>query len=268
MKKENDCLTSAPKPETHLVIQAIQNSLMAVAVRGPWRDLVTLVYKGAFGRSLNADKNNIIESEMAAQIRERGFSLGAKLPDTLTNRVREFALAGNQQVYINPHLICDSIAEIVNDEKVLQVVEQYLGVHKICCCSKLWWNNPEHSEKTYSQGECGEIGSNTPFHYDLSDFQSLALFVYISDVDNASGPHEIIEGSHRDRSLKRYWCRAISEHEAHEKFPGKLVKFVGPAGTSFFEDVSCYHRRSQHDMSKVRLVLSAHYHLLGRPATA
>ncbi len=268
MKKKNYHLASAWKPKPHSPIRTIQNNLMALAVLGPWRELVTCAYKSAFGRSRNAAQSNVTESRAAAQIHEKGFSMGTRIPDSLTKRVKEFALTGNQSVYINSHLICDSIAEIVNDEKVLKVVEQYLGVHKICCYSKLWWTCPDLRENTHSKEEYSKAELNTSFHYDLSDFQSLALFVYISDVDDASGPHEIIEGSHLDRSLKRYWNRIMSEHEAKEKFPGKLVRIVGPAGTSFFEDLSCYHRRSQHDMSQVRLILSAHYHLVGRPATA
>lgn len=268
MKKENYYLTSTPKPETDSVIRSAQNSLMAMVILGPWRNFVTLIYTKFVGRSNpNADKSKAKEAEIAAQIREKGFSIGMKFPDVLINEVRKFALNNNQKTYVNPHLISDSIADIVNHEKVLQVVEQYLGVRKVCCNSRLWANKPEDRENTDSQRERLKFGTNTPFHYDLSDFQSLTLFVYISDVDDTSGHHDIVEGSHRDKSLKKYWNRFISEQEVQEKFPGKLIKIVGSAGTSFFEDITCYHRRSHHDMSKDRLMLSAQYNLIRKPAT-
>ena len=85
------------------------------------------------------------------------------------------------------------------------------------------------------------------FHFDLDRICWLKVFIYLTDTDENSGPHEYIETSHKvgakpqellNEGYSRISEEKIMKHYKKEKFK----KICGSKGTVFIGDTSCYHR--------------------------
>jgi hypothetical protein len=88
------------------------------------------------------------------------------------------------------------------------------------------------------------------------------LFVYLTDVDAGTGPHAFVERTHEIDILRQVAAQRFANHpdalnafwrwmEQHRKtdeevlrfFPKEeVISFVGPKGTSFFEDTRGLHK--------------------------
>ena len=62
----------------------------------------------------------------------------------------------------------------------------------------------------------------------------------LNDVDDSSGPHALIPGSHHSRSVFRFFNRQLPDNIAERL--GTPRTLTGPAGMCFFEDTIIYHR--------------------------
>ena len=93
-------------------------------------------------------------------------------------------------------------------------------------------------------GRGQEPGSLDRYHFDLDDWHALKFFFYLTDVDQDSGPHVYVVGSHRRRSLKHQLTLLVG-HPADEIVgfygPDSLLTITGPAGKGFVEDPFGFH---------------------------
>ena len=142
------------------------------------------------------------------------------------------------------------IFEIVNDPVVLSAVARVLGAKPTISHMVVWWSLPAGD---------GTAQETENFHRDVDDWCFVKYFVYLTDVDEESGPHIFIPGSHKQNKLlpvRRYTTEEIAGAfgEGNEKL------FVGPAGTSFLENTYGFHRGLP-AKSKPRLALAATYSL-------
>jgi hypothetical protein len=80
------------------------------------------------------------------------------------------------------------------------------------------------------------------FHYDILDFKSLTLFIYLTDIDSSSGAHMIIEGTHNSKTLKELSNITLDDGLAKEKFGDRIKVILGKKGMAFFEETSTYHK--------------------------
>ncbi len=106
---------------------------------------------------------------------------------------------------------------------------------------------------------------STEFHYDVIDLKALTLFIYLTDVDESSGPHVLIEGSHRENVMTKVAHQFLHAETAEEKYGDRIRWITGKKGTGFFEDLTIYHRQSP-TIEKPRLVFQINY-VLQRKAT-
>ena len=142
------------------------------------------------------------------------------------------------------HIIkCPYIFGGANNEKLLKILKNYFN-----CKFKLdwiwsWWSFP--SEKP--------IGPQL-FHRDYESMNFLKVFVYLTDVDENNGPHEIIEGSHKiDKLFNR---ERFNDELVFKNFNEKQKKtIIGKKGTSIIANTFCIHR-GVNPKQKERLVLS------------
>ena len=100
-------------------------------------------------------------------------------------------------------------------------------------------------------------------HYDGNWNHFINIFIYLSDVDQQSGPHTFIRRSHvpnnRPRVLLDRGYQRISDQELAQYYPVEsFCSVVGQAGTVFAGDTRCWHRGS-HPEKNPRLVLQLLY---------
>jgi hypothetical protein len=151
----------------------------------------------------------------------------------------------NEAILDAPHLLA-----IANHPKVLAIVEATLGARPTIGALRLWWSTPSGS---------GEPEHAELFHRDVDDLAFLKLFVFLTDVDDESGPHIFAAGSHRKDVLTRI-ARYTHEEVQMAVGPETIQRLVGPAGTSFIENTYGLHRGLP-PIRKPRLVFQPLYTL-------
>jgi hypothetical protein len=149
-------------------------------------------------------------------------------------------------------LNCPHVLAVANSDHLIRTATQYLGCRPTISTLRMWWSFPG------SQSEVAASG----FHRDRDDWRCLKLFVYLTDVDETSGPHHFVRGSHRTRP-ELFW--RTYEAATLEKSFGRdaMCVVVGGAGTAFLEATIGLHA-GPIPIRHPRLVLQVGYTLLPR----
>jgi len=82
--------------------------------------------------------------------------------------------------------------------------------------------------------------------------------VYLTDVDGDSGPHQIIAGTHTNKTLKDLAHIFFKDDVAKKTYPNNIKAILGNRGLVFFVDTTAYHRAALCN-NKNRLILSIDY---------
>jgi hypothetical protein len=142
---------------------------------------------------------------------------------------------------------CPHVMEFANHPDSLRLASGYLGYTPTITLISMRWSFPNGAADADVQH----------FHRD-SELGSMKLMVYLTDVDEASGPHRFVAGSHGDRMPLR--MQRYSECEVNLRHGGSTA-ITGPAGTGFAIDGKGIHQGTP-PISKPRLMLAVQYSLL------
>jgi len=141
---------------------------------------------------------------------------------------------------------------IANDPAVLAAVSEALGARPLISSMTAWWSIPHP----------GEARDAELFHRDVDDWRFIKLFVYLTDVDDESGPHAYVPGSHRSPKLRD--IRRYTDEEVEAAYPGETMIIRGKAGDAFLENTQGLHRGIP-PRSKLRLLYQVLYSLSRSP---
>jgi hypothetical protein len=205
---------------------------------GPWRNIARAAIRHArpplSGSTLSP--NVPLSFDVPAIVRtlkDRGMAMGTPLPLNLLGRIRTVTDNLPLGEYGDFHDQPD-VAKIVSAAEVLDVVRGYMGAE------------PELLECTlvihHAEDETRPIHPQRRFHFDYAGWQSLNLFIYLTDVTEDSA-HQVVLGTHRRRELRDVVRPWIPDAEIFARFEGDVHTITGPAGTMFFEDTEAFHRR-------------------------
>ncbi|HEX3349900.1 MAG TPA: hypothetical protein VHS58_17555 [Acetobacteraceae bacterium] len=147
-------------------------------------------------------------------------------------------------------LACPGLLALVNHPTVLSVAAGYLGCMPTLSSLGVRWSLPG-------------VESTSPvqrFHRDPDDWRFLKTFIYLTDVDDGSGPHVYVRGSHRrsGRIRARPYDRASIARDYGED---SIDEVLGSRGTAFMADTFGIHAGPV-PKSRPRLLLQAQYSLL------
>lgn len=165
---------------------------------------------------------------------------------------REASFAGYtaDQVLRTPHLV-----EFFNSPAIIDFLQIALGCVPTLYSVNAWWSFPARTPK--------DLGSQF-FHRDNDDWRFITLFVYLTDVDEESGPHQLIVGSHTLAGMERMLDRAKQASsdrisvdavksfttffgedfsaDCERLFRDSIVDIKGVAGTVFTANTLAIHR--------------------------
>jgi hypothetical protein len=156
---------------------------------------------------------------------------------------------------------CDAIRKLRADPTLWRIAAAYLRCDPIVITTRLWWSFPS---------ACGaprdfHMAGQERFHFDLDDWRSVKFFFYLSDVDDDTGPHVMLRGSHRFHTLAHQLSPMVGKTEdevvtAYGR--DRLTTVRGPAGLGFAEDPFAFHmgrapRRAPRLMAEVEFGVSA-----------
>lgn len=130
-------------------------------------------------------------------------------------------------------LASSSIQQLMADESLLGLIQEYLGAAPVQDLVAGWWSAPGSG----SRARAAQL-----FHFDLDRPRFLKLFVYLTDVDHDTGPHVFVRGTHRALPRQFRADRRYSDAEVVAQFGSALVRASGPRGTVFLADTRALHK--------------------------
>lgn len=237
-------------PTLTRVLQAAR----AVLHFGPWRHAARAIIRRnrppQYGIGLaTLDRLDLNKSQLVQTLRVDGMAVAGQLPPDVLSGVRAIADELPPGVYgdIHEH---PEIRILARSARVLDVVRGYLRAEPElleCTLTVHAAENPA-SRKIHGQRH---------FHFDYAGWHSLVLFIYLTDVREDSGAHEVVVGTHGSRSLWDAIRISIPDEEVAARYAGRIRTITGAAGTMFFENTDAFHRRLI--MRRRRVMLSFLY---------
>ncbi|MCW8092198.1 hypothetical protein [Alteromonas sp. ASW11-130] len=91
-------------------------------------------------------------------------------------------------------------------------------------------------------------------HFDYAGWESLNIFVYLTDVLQESSYHIYVKGSAKKIKLWDVIRQIVPASEVAERFKDRIPPITGPAGTLFIENAEGFHCR--HKGSERRVILN------------
>ena len=230
--------------------------------------------------------NSINTDDIYRQLKRDGCAEGIELPSHVVNDILTFTeshpavtykgdfvcVSGGEEpplprqyiyMYPQPHVYNKTCNDIAHDPTVVDVVRKYIGAEPKLFSSRMYWSFNDHKYNKLGRFETPE----REFHFDVPDTKSLSLFFYLSDVDLKSGPHTVIKGTHRNRSVFQLLHWGLPERIAYQKFKGRVKHFIGKKGSGFFEELMIYHRHTPPLIDAPRLLLTFTYVISRKEST-
>lgn len=156
---------------------------------------------------------------------------------------RNLARFPTQTVLSCPHLV-----EIANSPLIMSAVTRALGAIPTIVGYTAWWSFADATEARDAQ----------LFHFDAADYRFCKLFIYLTDVDETSGPHVFIPRSHDAMAVKAarerwtggddefdsWYFRTLrkSDEDTIQIFDTPPVNLTGGAGSTFVVNTRGIHK--------------------------
>jgi hypothetical protein len=218
-------------------------------------------------------------NQILGELNEKGFGAGISIADSTLQQILGFCssakfisradydreisidvaceenpLSGEHYAYslVNAHKQCEAIEQLVHDPYVVDIARRYLNREPVLISCRMWWSYPYLSPNGLPLPS-----ANFAYHYDIDDYKFLKLFIYLIDVDMERGPHVIIAGTHKGKTLFEKLYRYLTDEQAVARYGDRIKVMTGVRGTGFFEDTLCYHKGE--NPKKRRLMLEFEY---------
>jgi hypothetical protein len=238
--------------------------LRAYIVLGPLRPLLVKYYQifghnDPFKTEVHPLFPEVDPEHIVARIQASGYAHVGQVPAEDVTQILDYCTRYQQTLYWNPHTECEAVNRLCRNIKLVEIARQYLGAEPILWLTLLRWSFPLSDDRAdfhaATHREPRQYNTHA-FHYDILDFKSLTLFVYLTDVDSASGAHIVVEGTHNKR-LQDLHHMVLDDRVVEEKFGKRVHVILGKKGTAFFEETSTYHKVEV--CKRRRLILSIDY---------
>jgi len=244
--------------------------LRAYLVLGPLRNLLVKYYQ-TFGHTaplkteIHPDFPQGDPTHIVTEIHERGYAHVGQVPAEEVTQILDYCRRHQHTRYWNPHTECEAVNRLCRNATLVEIARRYLGAEPILWLTLLRWSFPLADERAdfhpAPHQEPRQYNTHA-FHYDILDFKSLTLFVYLTDVESASGAHIVVEGTHNKRWHELHHLM-LDDRVVEEKFGERIHVIMGKKGTAFFEETSTYHKVEV--CQSRRLILSIDYVLQRTP---
>jgi len=156
----------------------------------------------------------------------------------------------------------EELYRLAADPLIYSIAQKYLGVPPI-------FNTPVSvlSGPVKVKAEKEMNGTGQLYHYDMHRLKFVKMFIYLTDVDEGSGPHTLVKSTHKTRPELLWTDRRYTDDELVACGAKKdEVSITGKAGTVFFVDTSAYHKGA-HPEKSYRIMAQVQFtnSLFGKP---
>ena len=175
-----------------------------------------------------------------------------------------------------PHLL-----EAALSDEIIALAASHLGCTPTLSGLQAWWNFSEHRANQVADTS-GSLTGYSPRHYhrDLNDFRMFWVYMYLTDVDEACGPHQVLKGSGDYRHIERrlgssrtaidvggffyQYGYQLPSDVVEGLFADSVATFTGAAGTTFLSNGFNFHR-VRYPLVKPRLMFAARFSIYPAP---
>jgi hypothetical protein len=192
---------------------------------------------------------DVIENEIIEEIKEglRHCSFIKNPPTHQLYKIKnEFDLknidTNTLWVFDNQRVLeIPAVQKLLLDKNILSAIEKYLGCQPIHVSCTTWWSKFNKLDQTSLN-----YGAQL-YHQDKEFVKFVKVFVYLSDVDDSTGPHEYIAGSHKDYENHtppnyKVTQRLTDEYLYSTYSKDRFKSFTGNAGTVIITDSNGFHK--------------------------
>tara|TARA_B100000287_G_C20636712_1_gene781917 strand:+ start:534 stop:1478 length:945 start_codon:yes stop_codon:yes gene_type:complete len=146
-----------------------------------------------------------------------------------------------------------NVLSIANDPSILLMASKYFNATPSIDYIGSWWSFPSDN-----------LALTQSYHRDIDTLNSLKFFIYLTDVDQESGPFVYIKGSHNS-IYKTKKDKMHEDEEIHTLYGEEDIKdLVGKKGHNFIADTYGFHKGLAPTKNN-RLVLQIIYTLKRTP---
>lgn len=219
-------------------------SARAIMHFGPWRHAVRTIIRLARPPQKEAASSDCsffrLDTALIVEtLRAGGIAVAGLLPSDQLSRVRAITDRLPPGEYGEFHEVPD-VRALTDCAATLDVVRGYLQAEPELIECSLFVSHAETTATPLAHD------SDRHFHFEDAGWHSLSLFLYLTDVEEDSGAHQIVIGTHRALTVWDAIRGSIPESEIKARYPHRIRTIVGPAGTMFFQDTSAIHRWQMH----------------------
>src|SRR5215471_15143171 len=212
--------------------------LCAYIILGPLRKPIVRYYQ-KFGHNDPLRTNthplfpHVDIDQLVNSIKEIGYAHVGNLPEEYITQILDYCEINKQTSYWNSHIKCEAVDRICRNAKIVEIARKYLGAEPIIWLTRLQWSFPpsdnllDFHPSIYREPAEYDIHA---FHYDIIDFKSVTLFIYLTDIDSYFGAHIIVERTHDYKRLKDLKYRRLDDDEAQKKCGNRIKVILGKRG--------------------------------------
>ncbi len=220
---------------------------------GPWRPLPQFLIQMLRPVARNPCEEHISLlgqldiKAIADEIRNNSVAIAGVLPPYFVNQMQIITDRLPVDHYQKMQHIDENVRRLSEDAGIKNVLREYFKCEPVLLEATLGVNGSH---------EVHGISGQNSFHFDYAGWQSLNVFVYLSDMAEKSSCHIVACGSHRKKTLRDLFRDCpLTESEARARFGDAIKVITGVAGTVFFENTEAFHRRYPGNERRVMLNL-------------
>jgi hypothetical protein len=133
--------------------------------------------------------------------------------------------------------ISSPILNLAKSGLLLSLAKSYLSSDKVILRSHCYISNPINVDESTQK-------NNAQFyHYDCDYKKFLKVFIYLTDVNENSGPHFFIPYTHKKKKMIHISAERLSDETIKKHYPTlNACKFLGKKGKIIFEDTFGFHK--------------------------
>tara|TARA_Y100000590_G_scaffold438510_1_gene561414 strand:- start:332 stop:1285 length:954 start_codon:yes stop_codon:yes gene_type:complete len=144
-----------------------------------------------------------------------------------------------------------NLKNFVLSKEILKLVSSYINSKTISINASYFISLPIKTSK-YEKYENAQY-----FHWDNDFTKFLKLYIYLTDVDEQSGPHIYVSKTHKQKKINHSLSRLYSDQDIYNSYKD-IKKFCANEGAFFFTDSYGIHKGEEPKI-KPRIMLNIHY---------
>ena len=128
------------------------------------------------------------------------------------------------------------IKDLIVDNFILNIVQNYLGCKPILSQVNFWVSNK------------GEIDNTQKFHQDRDDIRFIKVFIYLNDVSLKNGAHYYVKRSLNNLKFPDNGYNVsnrIEDKFINNNYKDDIIQIEAQKGSIIFEDTSGFHKGSE-----------------------